>query len=158
MRKTDADDLRAQYQQNMENYRHEDRNMWQVPPIVIAISGGIIGVAFGYLKHNILASSILLAIGGLLSFAMFVVLRKIKLSQYRTIDKIHEIEASLGLGNSPIKPLSHEDPEYEALIQEKNRFERWILHRSAANWLSYTPLGILFCFVILFILNFVLRD
>jgi len=92
MTTSDKENLRIQYHQCIENYRMFDRHVWQVPSVTILIASAIVGVAFGYLKDALIASSILLLSGMILSFSMFIAVKKYRFFQYYTIERLKEIE------------------------------------------------------------------
>ena len=92
MEGSNKEDLRIQYQQCIENYRMEDRHVWQVPSVVILIASAIIGVAFGYSKNALIPSSILLLFGMILSFSMFIAVKKYGFFQYHLIERMRKIE------------------------------------------------------------------
>ena len=102
MTSPDKEDLRIQYQQCVENYRMLDRHIWQVPSVTILVASAIVGVAFGYLKDALIASSILLLFGVVLSFSMFVAVKKYRFFQYYTIERLREIEKELSLNHIPL--------------------------------------------------------
>jgi uncharacterized membrane protein len=144
MKNPDKEDLRIQYQQCIAIYCMFDRHLWQVPSITILITSAIIGVAFGYLKNALLPSSIVLLFGMVLSFSMFIAVKKYKFFQYYQIERMREIEKVLSL-----KPLN--------LITGKEGMNprNWIERRRAGEWIAGTVLFVFICLTFLLIFNVV---
>lgn len=141
------EDLRIQYQQCIEQYRMLDRHIWQVPSVTILIASAIIGVAFGYLRNAPIPSSILLAFGMILSFTMYIVVKKSRFFQYHIIERKRKIEEELSL-----EPLP--------LITDKEGTEsrNWVERQHAGEWLAGTVLFmsiVLACLLIFNIVNIV---
>ena len=142
MRQDNGENLRIQYQQCVENYRMWDRHVWQVPSVVILIGSAIIGVAFGYLKHALIPSSMLLLFGMILSFSMFVAVKKYRFFQYHAIERMRAIEKQLSL--EPMRLVTEEDG-----MDPKNWFER----RKAGDWLAWTVFSEFVCLTGLLVFN-----
>jgi len=136
--------LGIQYQQCVENYRAFDRHVWQVPSVTILIASGIIGVAFGYLGNALIPSSILLFFGMILSFSMFVAVKKYRFFQFHTIERMREIEQELSL--KPLRLVTGQDG-----MNPRN----WIERQRAGNWLASTVLLVFVCLTGLLIFNIV---
>ncbi len=134
--------LRVQYQQGLENYRLEDRHLWQVPSITILIISAIVVAAFNYLSSNTLVSSLLIVFGIILSFTMFIAVRKYRFFQHHTIIRLREIEGDLQIGSLPL-----------VTGQDGMDPSNWAERRRAGNWLANILLLVCFCLFGLFIFN-----
>lgn len=134
--------LRVQYQQGLENYRMEDRYLWQVPSITIAIISAIVVVAFNYLGKNDVASSALIFFGIILSFAMFITVRKYRFFQHHMVNRLREIEQDLNLRPLPL-----------VTGQDGMTPQNWVERRRAGNWLANILLVLCFCLCGLFIFS-----
>ncbi|RLC63021.1 MAG: hypothetical protein DRI01_05905 [Chloroflexi bacterium] len=136
------EDLRIQYQQCIEHYRMLDRHIWQVPSVTIAIVSAIVGVAFVYLKDALIPSGILLAFGMILSFTMYIVVKKGRFFQYYIVERMRKIEDELSLEHLP-------------LITDKNGTDprNWIEGQHAGDWLARTVLFMFIGLAVLLIFN-----
>lgn len=105
--KPEKEDLRIQYHECLENYRMLDRHVWQVPSIAILITSAIVGVSFGYLRDERLASIILLVLGICLSLSMFLTVKKYRFFQHYAIERMWKIEDELQLEHMPIVTGAH---------------------------------------------------
>ncbi len=144
MRQDNDENLRMQYQQCVANYRMWDRHVWQVPSVVILIGSAILGVAFGYLKGALIPSSMLLLFGMILSFSMFVAVKKYRFFQHHAIERMRAIENQLCL--EPMRLVTGKDG-----MDPKNWFER----RRAGNWLAWTVFSAFICLTGALVFNIV---
>ena len=144
MEDLNKEDLRIQYQQCIENYRMLDRHVWQVPSVTILIASAILGVAFGYLKDTLIPSSIVLLFGMILSFSMFIAVKKYRFFQYYMIKRMRKIEKELSLEPLPLV-TGKED------MSPRN----WIERQRAGEWLARTVLFVFICLTVLLIFNVV---
>jgi len=136
------EDLRIQYQQCIENYRLFDRHVWQVPSVTILIGSAIVGVAFGPLKDDLIASTILLLFGIMMSFSMFIAVKKYRFFQYYAIERMRKIEKELLL--EPLPLITGKNG-----MKPRNCIER----QRAGDWLSFTVLLVFISLIGLLLLN-----
>lgn len=144
MQHPNQEDLRNQYQQCIEHYRMLDRHTWQVPSVTILIASAIVGVAFGYLKDAPIPSSILLAFGMILSFSMYIAVRKARFFQYYMIEKMRKIEDELALEHLPL-----------ITGKDGTNPRNWVEKRRAGEWLASTVLFMCIVLAGLLIFNIV---
>lgn len=144
MKDSNKEALRIQYQQCIENYRMLDRHVWQVPSVTILIASAIVGVVFSYLKDALIPSSMLLLSGMILSFSMFIAVKKYRFFQYYMIERMRQIEKELSL--EPLPLVTGKDG-----MNPRN----WIERQRAGEWLARTVLFVFICLTVLLIFNII---
>ena len=110
--------------------------------IIAFISLITFGVAFGYLRDALIPSSILLAFGMILSFTMYIVVKKGRFFQYYIIERMRKIEDELSLEHLP-------------LVTDKDGTDprNWIEGQHAGDWLACTVFFMFIGLAVLLVFN-----
>ncbi len=127
----EEDFAKLQYTQCFENYRTQDKYLWQVPSLLLLINSAIFGVIYGLLGNQIIVISILLLFGTMISFTMLVTVTKHRYFQKCAIHYIKELDEGYQLKEVGSLLITNE-------AKNKQPIGNKLTKLSAGNWTIYS--------------------
>jgi len=129
--------LLMQYNRLSEDVRNLDRISWQVPSVAVAITAGLLGVAYQYLQGAIRVCVLLL--GGFFVLSLTIALAKHRLMMDVRSRFLQQIERELQIHEFPV--TTEESISYLERLRQQGIETRksWLLdllkHKIAGIWL-----------------------
>ena len=87
--------LHLQYHECYESMRHHNTTLWQIPFLLIIITGAVVISAFRYLEAGLIRASLIL-VSALISYALFIAIVKHHYYYEIELETLNRIEDELG--------------------------------------------------------------
>lgn len=135
----------TEYKECSADWRYRDRLIWATPPILITVSGALVGIAYGTLRDNPEARLIVLAIASIFAYLMMLSLVRHRMFQEGSREQMESLRIKLKIDENWDKnPRKHYPKKYEV------RFLNWLTSKKRSGARTQEKISlVIFCILTL---------